>query len=470
MDKKRQRYSIRDSKGRKEKWADINWLIFSFVFFLPFSSFAQEKIEFSGEGSLIGILSSEDIIPFWFYKNTSTRIGEFTNGGVYGKSEAKFKWGKNNTLNAGVSLMLRDGIEEEFQRENLFLEYTNNWLKATLGAKERPILYNDLSSNNGNIIWSTNARPMPGLILEANQPIKISKTFALDWGIAHYSLNDERYVKDTRVHYKRIGLIVNLNEKHKITGQLQHFAQWAGTSPEYGELPNDLEAFVDVFFARSGNEEAPEGEIYNSVGNHLGSYLLDYQFKTNIGYFSTYHEHLFDDGSGTGFANFPDGVWGATFQPINKKVITMLLYEYVDTTNQSGSFGTSGRDNYFSNSIYRSGWTYEGNIIGTPFIITDPSIEITEKTSPIISNRLRAHHFGLMGTFNKIDWVFKTTISESIGPYNKPFDPALESWYNYLSFSYKTDKYGIFNVIGGADFSNITDTVIGGGLSYKYVF
>jgi len=471
LDKKNQGYNKGSAKKRNEKYTHFKWFCFSFLFLLFFTSFAQEKIKFSGEGSVIGILSSEDFIPFWFHANTSTRIGEFTNGAVYGKSEAKFKWGKSNALEAGVSLMLRDGTEEEFQRENLFLEYTNNWLKATMGAKERPILYNGLSSNNGNIIWSTNARPMAGLILEANQPTRISKTFALDWGIAHYSLNDDRYVKDTRVHYKRVGLIVNLNKKHKITGQLQHFAQWAGTSPEYGELPNDFEAFIDVFFARSGSEDSPEGEAVNVIGNHLGSYLLDYKFKTNIGNFSAYHEHLFDDGSGTGLANFPDGVWGATFQSNNKKVFSMLLYEYVDTTNQSGSSGRSGRDNYFSNSIYRSGWTYEGNIIGTPFITADDTNDLGEKNpSAIINNRVQVHHFGIMGTFNKIDWVFKTTVSKSIGPYSKPFDPALESWYNYVSFSYKTDKYGIFNIIGGVDFSNITDTLIGGGLSYRYVF
>ena len=391
--------------------------------------FAQEKIEFSGEGSVIGILSTDDIIPFWFYKNTSTRIGGFTNGSAYGKSEANFNWGKNNVLKAGASLMLRDGVEEEFQRENLFLEYTNKWLKVTLGAKERPILYNDLSSNNGNIIWSTNARPMPGLILEANQPTKISKTFALDWGIAHYSLNDDRYVKDTRVHYKRIGLIVNINEKHKITGQLQHFTQWAGISPEYGELPNDFEAFMDIFFARSGDESTAPGEQQNSIGNHLGSYLLDYQFITKIGNFSAYHEHLFEDGSGTALANFPDGVWGATFQPKKLKVFTMLLYEYVDTSDQSGISGFSGIDNYFSNSIYRSGWTYEGNIIGTPFITADDSIDldlIEKNPTAIINNRVQAHHFGLMGTFKKIDWLFKTTISNSLGTYGRPFDPSIE--------------------------------------------
>ena len=427
--------------------------------------YSQGQFALSGAGSATGIVSSESEVPFWFYTNTSMRIGEFTNAAVYGNVNSEFSWGNNNIFGTGVSLMLRDGVEEEFQRENLFIEYKNNWLKASLGAKEREIYYNGLSATNGNMIWSVNARPMAGLILEANQPLRISNSFFLDWGIAHYSLNDDRYVTDTRVHYKRLGLIVKINDKHQIRGQLQHFAQWAGTSPDFGELPNDFEAFVDVFFARSGGEEAPPGEEQNSVGNHLGSYLLKYDLKTSIGDFSAYHEHPFEDGSGTGFKNFPDGVWAMTFSPSNKKIISHFLYEYMNTMKQSGTQDISGRDNYFNNTIYQSGWTYEGNIIGTPLYISDKSDNL-----PVISNRVKSHHFGIMGTLKKIDWVFKTTYSTSYGTYQYPFDTVQENWYNYVSFSYSTKKFGVISMHGGADTSNIEDTILGGGLSYKYLF
>lgn len=440
------------------------------LFFISYNSYCQQQIEIFGEGVLTGIISTENEIPFWFYKNTSTRQGKYTNGAAYGKFGAKYDFGKNSSLEGGISLMLRDGVENNFQRENLFLEYNNKWLRATVGAKERPIFYNGLSSTNGNMIWSLNSRPMPGIILEASKPLRISNTFALDWGIAHYSLNDDRYVTDTRVHYKRLGLIVTFNENHKITARLQHFAMWAGTSPEYGKLPSDFEAFVNVFFARAGSGDDPEGEIQNAVGDHVGSYLLEYKLNTSLGNFSMYHEHPFEDGSGTGFQNFPDGVWGVTFTPENQKIIANFLYEYIDTTDQSGSSGVSGRDGYFSSYLYRSGWTYEGNIIGIPFITADNSINLDENPSSINNNRVRAHHFGLMGNFKKIDWVFKTTISKSFGTYGAPFNPTLENWYNYISFSYTTDKFGIISIQGGADTSNIYDTIIGGGVSYKYVF
>ena len=183
-----------------------------------------------------------------------------------------------------------------------------------------------------------------------------------------------------------------------------------------------------------------------------------------------YYDHPFEDRSGLRFANFPDGVWGVFYTPENKKIISNFLYEYIDTSDQSGNTSISGFDNYFSNNLYRSGWTYEGNIIGLPFIMTDKDIVINDITSPIVSNRVRLHHIGVSGSFKKIEWMLKTTFSKNLGTYNIPFTPTLENWYNYVSFSYATNLYGTFILIGGVDISNLNDTIVGGGLSYSYSF
>ena len=429
-------------------------------------SLSAQNFDITGDLSFTGVLSNQDQIPFWMYTNTSTTLGSTTNVTSTGEIYAKYHF-NSSFIEAGTAFFYRDGMEENFQRRDLYIRYENSWLSTTLGAKKQDTEVEGLSATNKNYVWSSNARPLAGLIIEANSPLRISNTFAIDWGIAHYTLNDNRFVDDTWVHYKRLGLIVTFNENHKITARLQHFAQWAGTSPIYGDLPDDFSAYIDVFFAK---ETTAEGENINALGNHIGSYLLDYEFNTNIGNFSVYHEHPFEDGSGTRLANFPDGVWGAYFIPENSKIITNFLYEYIDTTNQSGDTGVSGRDNYFSNSLYRSGWTYESTIIGLPLIFADSSIEVTESTSPIVSNRVRAHHFGIMGSFLNIDWMLKTTFSKSFGTYNNPFKPTIENWFNYMSFSYNTDKYGVFTLLGGVDFSTENDTIIGGGISYKYTF
>ena len=78
--------------------------------------------------------------------------------------------------------------------------------------------------------------------------------------------------------------------------------------------------------------------------------MLTYEFKNMLGEFSIYHEHPFEDGSGTRLANLPDGVWGIYFKPENQKIISSVLYEYIDTSDQSGNKSVSGFDGYFGNT------------------------------------------------------------------------------------------------------------------------
>jgi hypothetical protein len=441
----------------------------TFIIFLLSSliSWAQE-FDWEGKLSVSGLASNEETLPFWMYANSNYSRGTETNFLGVGELKSTYEF-SNFFIEAGIAFYYRDEVVDEFQRRDLYLRFQNNWLKATLGAKRQELMVNGLSVTNTNFLWSGNARPIPGLLFEANSPIRIGKNFAIDWGIAHYELNDDRFVDNTNLHYKRLGFITTFNENHRVRLQIQHFAQWAGTSPVYGELNSDFEAFIDVFFARKSEEINVDGEIQNAVGNHLGTFLFAYDFNTNLGIFSVYHEHPFEDGSGTGFSNFPDGVWGVFYQPKKKKIITSFLYEYVDTRDQSSN-DVSGNDNYFSNNVYRSGWTYEGNIIGLPLITADKSIVITEETSPIINNRVQAHHFGFSGTFKKIDWRLKSTISKNLGTYNHPFPMVINNWYNYADFSYTTQDYGTFTLELALDTSSFSDTNFGGGLSYSYVF
>ncbi|MGB0949268.1 MAG: hypothetical protein ACPGU0_04090 [Marinirhabdus sp.] len=148
-----------------------------------------------------GIIATKDSIPFWLHTNTSTQFTERTNASGLIYATGKYPLGKG-FLEAGATLMGRDGLTNNLQRRDLYLTYQNNWLKATLGAKQRDIVADGVSATNKNYLWSTHARPLPGFTIEANNPLKLNQSFAVDWGIAHYQLNDDRYVEGTRIHYK----------------------------------------------------------------------------------------------------------------------------------------------------------------------------------------------------------------------------------------------------------------------------
>ncbi len=446
----------------------MKYFFLTIVMFFSANILAQEfSISAKAEGYALG--STSDSIPFWSYKNSSSQLGEQTNlSGLFSVTGTYTL--KNGFLEAGLAIMGRDGVtSNNIQRRDLYLKFQNTWLRATLGSKQRDILVDGLSTTNKNYLWSNNARPLPGLMLEANEPLKITNTFGLDWGIAHYELNDDRFVENTRIHYKRLGLITTLNNRNKITARITHFAQWGGTSPVFGELRDDFTAFTNVFIANRAPEIQQEGEILNAVGNHLGTYFLEYELKTGVGVFTAYHEHPFEDGSGTRLANFPDGVWGITLEPENKKNIKTILYEYVDTRNQSVNKSGDLPDNYFSNLIYRSGWTYEGNIIGLPFFVFDKNIDLEASNSQFVSRRATAHHLGISGSIKEnLSWKLRTTYVSYLGNFggNSNFDK--DSFYNNASLKYTSKKIGEFGVLFGADFTTDENSIVGGGITYSY--
>lgn len=447
--------------------------ILATVFLFTFYGALSQTILVEGSVEASGIFSSEETdSPFWFYTNTNAAISPQTTFSGTAQTSARYAFTEDSFIQAGIAAFYRDGENnlENFQRRDLFLQYQNLWLKARLGAKKQEEEFKGLSATNKNFLWSGNARPLAGLILEANNPIKISETFGIDWGIAHYQLNDDRYVDNVRVHYKRLGIVAQLNENNRITARIQHFAQWSGTSPDFGELPSNFNAFVDVFFAKKSSDDSLAGEAQNALGNHLGSYFFEYNFGTSIGNFALYHEHPFEDGSGTRFANFPDGVWGVNLELEREGVLSHILYEYVDTSDQSGNSSSSGFDGYFGNNIYRSGWSYEDRVIGVPFILVDPSIELDMDSSRYVSNRAKVHHFGFAGSFKKIDWTFKSTIATFLGTYRNPFQPKITRWSNYVSAAYKTEKLGNVKLFAGADKVSEGQSVFGGGVQYKYQF
>ena len=441
--------------------------LFFYCVFSPFIFYGQQ-LEWGGKTEALAVIA-ENQNPFWFYTNTENAFGANSNFSVTAEITALYPISEKAKLSGKLSFFYRDNILNEFQRKESFLRFSNTWLRISAGAFSTINKEAQLSVSNKNFLFSGNSRPMPGFLAEAVEPTKISSVFSIDWGIGHYFLNDSnRFVKNTWVHYKRLGLYTQLSENHKLHLQLQHYAQWAGTSPIYGDLKDDFEAFIDVFTARKSAEKGVEGEILNAVGNHLGSYLFDYYYTSTFGTLNLYHEHPFEDGSGTAWKNFPDGIWGVGFKPSTSKYIKNVVYEFIETSDQSGNTTDSGFDGYFGNNIYRSGWVYENNFIGLPLLLYNPFLELNETNTPFISNRLKAHHIGVSGSFLNFNWELKTTWVKNLGTYRHPLPEPLKSWNNYLLLEYPTQKYGSFKFLSGFDSSNLNNTNWSIGVGYLY--
>ncbi|MGB1451764.1 MAG: hypothetical protein ACPG7E_08660, partial [Marinirhabdus sp.] len=164
----------------------------------------------------------------------------------------------------------------------------------------------------------------------------------------------------------------------------------------------------------------------------------------------------------------PDGLWGLQFLPQNKSIFSTLIYEYIDTRDQSQGSNLGLIDNYFQNFIYRSGWTYEGNVIGVPFFVVDKN---NTETNKFTGTRLRVHHIGIAGNVHHaVSFQFKNTFVKNLGTFGVPFEQPKNSWYSSASARHTTEKYGTVGVLLGMDTSNGSGTNFGGGVTYAYRF
>ena len=453
-------------------------LFFSILFSVGIYTLAlsqeQEDIRFSGGVEAFGYLSNEEL-PFWTFTNTYGRLGPETNGLVYAFAKADYALSPNSSIIIKASGVGRDGIDPSVQRAELYANFRNSWIDITVGSKDFTDNTYELSSVRRNILFSSNTRALPGIIIQNSSPIKLFKNFSVDGTIAHFILNDDRFVDNVNVHYKNVYFNWDITTSSTLRFGLQHVAQWGGTSPLRGEQPDGFSDFTKIFFGSGGGENASFGDQVNALGNHIGSYSIEYKKRSTDGIdFDVYYQSLFEDRSGRELENFPDGVWGISVSPKSSTLFKKFLYEYVQTVSQSGSPRAvqndgqqSGGDNYFINGTYRSGWTYEGRTIGLPFITVVPSAEgIAAGTN----NRSIAHHLGVAGSFWKLDYILKLTYLENLGTFAVPRSPRDTFVYSYFKALLPVENIGVFSAEIGADFNEDRDTFFGAGIGYRYTF
>jgi len=144
--------------------------------------------------------------------------------------------------------------------------------------------------------------------------------------------------------------------------------------------------------------------------------------------------------------------------------ITHVLAEFTYTKHMSGSTGISGRDNYFNNGVYNSGWTYFGRTVGSPFFPAKEPIDgITKGIDPNYS-RFTAYHLGFKGFLSET-LRYKTSFNfiHYAGWFENPLD---EEQFSSLVEIYVQPKKFPFEISLGAaaDFGSALPNNFGGFL------
>lgn len=395
-------------------------------FFLLITLHTPAQFKFTGEANLQGNYSTGEELPFWMYHNMRGRISPNTNvaGWVTGKLD--YELGYYSSLEFGAGLLYQDGIKDKIFLDEIYAMYSGEWLEVIAGRRQQEELYNGLSSTNQNILWSLNTRPIPGLQIRTRKTVFLFDRHILgfegSWN--EYFLEADRHVSAAKLHHKKFLLVLQPNEKWTFKGGGQHFVQWGGSSETRGDQSEKFEDYIKNITGQTA--------VSGGSGRHIGG--LEAHLKRSFREFSLefFYNYLFESASGIFLRNIPDGRYGIYYENKDRdRIINSLIYEFTYTRNQGTFFG-AGAEDYFNNGVYRSGWTYENRILGSPFF------SVSYLGEGITNNNFIAHHIGIGGQFSDYFNVFPYRLLLSYvsnkGTHSVPYISAQDAFYLYSDF------------------------------------
>ena len=427
---------------------------FAFVL-LTFTAPAQDTIHYHLHTQTA--VASQDYLPHWI---TANRYGvlddqEYAVGLLRGEATLKHSFTQRFSLEAGLELIAkapfvadqsaRFWIQQGFVRARYgAFELTGGRWYRTLGTPDREL-------STGSLAISGNARPIPQLSLSV--PTYTSVPFTQGWvqvkgTYSHGWLGEDRHVRNALLHEKSAYVKVGGPFPVNLAAGLVHVVLWGGEGPTGNKLPTDLKNYWQVIRGKGAdvgdpNDPAVIGEVVNAVGDNMGVYDLGIDITTQPLTAHVYQQTLFEDASGNNPFN-GDRLLGLNVTTRRPDTwLSSIVYEFVHTKYQSGPsrpggvndgpgskdrFGQpfGGRDNYYNNYLYRSGWTYQDRIIGTPLFYTQARtrLYLPDFVDPdagfnfnIVNNRIVAHHVGVKGQVKKLSYRLLATFSTNYGTY-----------------------------------------------------
>ena len=426
--------------------AESNENSFSAQNYLDVSPSVEHPVEYCGE--VIANAGGGEFAPYYLMSNN---FGVLTQPySMLARISAKrtmdlnrrFSWGFGADVIGGFSssrgyerFSIEDNSMVMIQRrpaavrlQQLYGEVKYRSLFLTAGLKEvGSAMLNDRLSS-GDLTWSANARPIPGVRagfhgfenipftngwVQINGELFYGRPSDNHWLEDHYNYENYFVTTGRWINYKRLYLRTNPHQPVSVTVGMQAAAIFGGTQNSYndGRLVEQSKSslrlgdFIDMLIPRQGDSYW--------TGNHLGSWDFKSSFRVdNKNELIAYFQWPWEDGSGIGKLNGFDGLWGVEYKRAGSGIVTGAVIEYLDFTNQSGPLhwdpedfpGTTivdwatGSDDYYNHFFY-NGYAYYGLSQGTPFM-TSP-IYNRDGYMRFVDNKVRGFHVAVEGEVSR---------------------------------------------------------------------
>ena len=408
---------------------------------------------------LLGALGSGDgYLPYWATTNQwglmPERDGALAIAEAYSPYKSlgplEYRWGASFAANA-YDNPLSDRTCNILV-DQLYAGIRWKALSLDIGQKHRDLEFmaadpslGSLSVTGGHVAESGNALAMPGYLVTLD-PVPVPWTGKHLWlygAYGDYATTDNRYVQGALVHRTRVFLRGDI-DRLSIHAGLDHYGMWSGTSPEYGRQPSTLMDYIRVVTGSHAGSTGTISDQVNVIGDQGGGELIRLDWRGEGFKVTLQHDIPYNDGSGMGFQNFPDGVNTLWFGFDDKdRWVSDIVLEHQYTIYQSGPINhedigengeiltpknekTTGGDSYFSNGQYMSCWTHHGRLIADPLCLPmgvhDGTWSSAVMNLGIENNRLRALHLGVSGKlWHRHPYRLMLTRSLNYGTYQSPY-------------------------------------------------
>jgi hypothetical protein len=440
--------------------------LFFFLVFSTFSLFSQnenmEKTAIDYRIETLGSVASQPTTAFWIFNNTQGVIPlEANHALMRGHILGSHRLDRNTEIEAGIDIVglttgrIVDSIgtgQPHVFLQQLYVSLAYKSLKLKVGMKPVENSALDRSLSSGDFVFSPNARPIPEINLQipnyitvpfTKEYIKFKGDFALGKFIDDSYTRAVRstnavYAQDVLLHHK--SFFISLKDPagkkpFNFVFGFVHCVQWGGWNLKEGHLPQSFADFFKVVVSGEGDENAPVSEQINLLGNHLGTYTVRLGYSLPAAELAVYKHHYFEDASGMEYANWPDGIWGFECSFHKQNRLEKVVFEYIQTTQQSGPFHfpfhkefppgmkprIGGGDSYYNHGIYTNGWSHFGRTIGNP-LITSPEYYNRDGTLGFKNNRIQAFHIGIKGNISSAcSYRIIGTSMKGFGTQKRPF-------------------------------------------------
>ncbi|NQU87380.1 MAG: hypothetical protein HQ541_16625 [Mariniphaga sp.] len=400
------------------------------------------------------ITNSNQQTPFWIWANQMGQIPQSSKfiqtGEINLELTNQFK-NQNTIFVAGRAFGLK-GEESHFEFTELFAGIKLGKIVAQLGSRADQLIQSGLSSSNGNLLNSRNARPYPSISLASDGFIQVGKRdFFVSGKWEEAILFDERIIDKPRLHHKNIFFRVGEVKKFQLEFGIDHYVFWGGTSAVSGPQPDGFTDYLRAILAMKGGAQHNLGDQKNVSGNSLGQYFFIFRKDYEKVKAEVRIVHPFEDKSGMVMFNTIDNLYSLYLTFKENKFLQHTLFELIYTKNQSGDdiqdgvyIHTNGRDNYLTHSFYNSGFTYFGNVMGSPLFY--PVNYNSEGISTgVINNRIVAFHVGADGYLSDaLMWKLFLTNSLNYGTHWHAFDQSRKQFSALAEFNYMLKRIPVY--------------------------